>query len=312
MTIAPTPQKEADLDLGSKLVNGLLAVKPLADFAKNRARSMMIKRAESIGVNWTAEAQSLRDRGQQQWEQERTAIETPDLDYPSYYLTSFHAYDTGNMSWDAATEVEVAAYAAHARIWETESKEGDERLRATFHDFLGKVMPESPQRILDIGCSVGMSTFAMQDRYPDAAITGLDLSPYFLTVANHNAQAENRSVEWLHRPAEETQLPDGSFDLVSAFLICHELPQDATRKILQEARRLLSPNGYLAIMDMNPQSEVFKKLPPYVFTLLKSTEPYLDDYFSLDLPALIEESGFQTPEIFCNSPRHRSLVAKVK
>jgi len=36
-------------------------------------------------------------------------------------------------------------------------------------------------------------------------------------------------------------------------------------------------------MDMNPQSEVYAKMAPYILTLLKSTEPYLDEYFALRL-----------------------------
>lgn len=294
------------------MVNGLLAVKPLAKFAKNQARSMMIKRAESIGVNWTAEAQLLRDRGPEVWEQERQALETPELDYPDYYLTSFHAYDEGNLSWNAATEVEVASYAAHARIWNLESKQGDERLRQTFHDFLQQTLHHPPQDILDVGCSVGLSTFALQDRYPQALITGVDLSSYFLAVAQHRAKQANRSIQWVHQAGEQTTFANQSFDLVSAFLICHELPQAATKNLLLEAKRLLRPHGSIAIMDMNPASEVFKTLPPYVFTLLKSTEPYLDDYFSLDLVGLLEDCGFQPPQITYNSPRHRSLVAQVR
>lgn len=307
-----TPTLRPNLDLGSKVVNGLLAVKPLAKFAKQQARTMMIKRAESIGVNWTAEAQALRDRGITVWDKERQQLETQNLSYPDYYLTSFHAYENGNLSWDAATEVEVAAYAAHARIWETESKQGDERLRQSFHTFLDETITITPRDILDLGCSVGMSTFALQDHYPQAKVTGLDLSPYFLTVAQHQAEKAGRSIQWIHQAAEQTHLPDQSFDLVSAFLICHELPTKATQQILQEARRLLRPQGYLAIMDMNPASDIFRTLPPYVFTLLKSTEPYLDEYFGLDLPALVTASGFASPQTFCNSPRHRTIVAQVK
>lgn len=308
--IAATPTK---IDISSKLINGLLAVKPLADFAKQRARSMMIKRAESIGVNWTAEAQALRDRGQQTWESERQTIETVNLSYPDYYLTSFHAYESGNLSWDAATEVEVASYAAHARIWsELGAKAGDERLRQTFHEFIASKIETPIQNILDLGCSVGLSTFALQDVYPQAQITGLDLSPYFLAVAQHRARQAERSITWLHRLAEDTGLPCQSVDLVSTFLMCHELPSDATQQILKEARRLLKPNGYFAIMDMNPQSETFKKLPPYVFTLLKSTEPYLDDYFTLDFAQSLRAAGFLEPEVHINSPRHRVLLAQVR
>lgn len=41
----------------------------------------------------------------------------------------------------------------------------------------------------------------------------------------------------LHRKAEDTQLPAGSFDVVSMCLVAHELPQHATKAILKEAHR---------------------------------------------------------------------------
>ncbi len=303
MTTASVPSP----GLASQLVNGLLSIRPVAKFAKQQARAMMIKRAESVGVPWTQAAQDLRARGLDVWDVERLQLQTPNLTYPEYYLKPFHAYDTGNLSWDAATEVEVAAYAAHARIWsDAGSKEGDARLRQSFHSLL-KQHIQSPQTILDVGCSVGMSTFALQETYPDAALTGLDLSPYFLAIAQHKTQ---HFIQWVHAAAEDTPFADDSFDLVSIFLMCHELPQSATQSILQEARRLLNPNGYLAIMDMNPASEIFRQLPPYVFTLLKSTEPYLDDYFTLDLEQAIVGEGFNPPSVSFNSPRHRTLIAQ--
>jgi ubiquinone/menaquinone biosynthesis C-methylase UbiE len=173
-----------------------------------------------------------------------------------------------------------------------------------------------------------MSTFALQDTFPGSTITGVDLSPYFLAVARYRSQLrqagqghglqlqDTRSSSqtppiWVHATAEQTGLPAQSYDLVSACLLFHELPWTAAQAIVQEARRLLRPGGSLAIMDMNPQSAVYAKMPPYVLTLLKSTEPYLDDYFSLDLVGALEQAGFISPKVIENSPRHRTLLAQV-
>jgi len=295
--------------LASQLVNGVLAIKPLAKLAKHQARQMMIKRAESIGVYWTKESAALRSRN---WDADFAAVHNPNLTYPEYYLKPFHAYDQGNLSWEAASEVEVAAQAVHARIWPEAGAEGDARLRQSYHKVLKAQIPSEPQDIVDLGCSVGMSTFALQDCYPQAQITGVDLSPYFLAIAHYRTQEQGRSVRWVHAAAEATGLPDASFDLVSTFLMCHELPQAATIQVFQEARRLLRPGGHVAIMDMNPQSEVHAKMPPYILTLLKSTEPFLDEYFSLDIESALSRAGFSRPTLTCNSPRHRTLVAQVR
>ena len=41
----------------------------------------------------------------------------------------------------------------------------------------------TPKTIVDVGCSTGMSTRWLADKLPQADILGLDLSPYFLAIA---------------------------------------------------------------------------------------------------------------------------------
>ena len=131
--------------IASQLINGLLSVKPLAKFAKNKARTMMMDRAETIGVYWRDEVKALKRRGgagemSGEWEKELGAIANPNLKYPRYYTTSFHAYDEGNLGWLPALEVDVAARAVHARIWpegdDRAGINGDASLRNAYHEIL--------------------------------------------------------------------------------------------------------------------------------------------------------------------------------
>ena len=295
----------AKIGIASRLVNTLLGISPIANFAKSKARKMMIDRAEKLGVPWRDNVNNLSQRN---WKAEFAEIENKQLQYPEYYLNSFHAYESGNLSWLAAWEVESAAYAVHAKIWQEAGANGDSQLRKSYHQVLQPQIADKPKDIVDIGCGVGMSTLALQEIYPESNITGIDLSPYFLAVAQYRAQELGKKVKWLHSAAESTGLPDNCCDLVSACLVFHELPTTAAIGIIQEARRILRPGGYLAIMDMNPQSATFQKMPPYILTLLKSTEPYLDQYFSLDMEQVFIEAGFKQPKITINSPRHRTIV----
>jgi len=301
-------------NLMTGVVNGLLSIKPLANYAKQKARQMMIERAALIGFSWQGMVDELRS---QDLEAKKAQIENSKINYPDYYIRPFHAYDNGNLGWDAATEVEVAAYAVHSKVWGETQAKGDALLRQSYHDVMKAQIStkssEPPADILDLGCSVGMSTLALAEIYPKAHITGLDLSPYFLAVADSYLSkypTAYQNINLLHAAAETTGLGDRTFDLISIFLVCHELPQTATLEILAEARRLLRPHGHLAIMDMNPQSEIYAKMPPYILTLLKSTEPYLDQYFSLDLESAIAQSGFANISITANSPRHRTVIAE--
>ncbi|NJK38056.1 MAG: class I SAM-dependent methyltransferase [Oscillatoriales cyanobacterium RM2_1_1] len=295
----------------TRLINGILAVDPLANWIKHQARQMMVKRAEKLGIPWQQQVETLLGRN---WDLEFTQVTRPDLIYPQYYLQPFHAYGAGNLTWQAAAEVEVAAQAVHAKIWPEAGIAGDARLRQSYHEALqAKLAGELDQfvNVLDLGCGIGLSTFTLQKLCPQARITGVDLSPYFLAIALYRSQ--NRDLPaptWLHAPAESTGLPDQTFDLVSLCLVCHELPQTATQGIFQEAKRLLRSGGYLAIMDMNPESGVLTRMPPYILTLLKSTEPYLDQYLTLNFEQALAEAGFELMGITANSPRHRTILAQ--
>ena len=44
-------------------------------------------------------------------------IEDTSIEYPSYYLVPFHAYDNGNLDWTAAFECESATAAMGIRTW---------------------------------------------------------------------------------------------------------------------------------------------------------------------------------------------------
>ena len=296
---ASTPTKETDFR--SQLVNRILAIRPLADFAKNRARTMMITRAEKLGVPWRENVATLQQRD---WQEDLAAVQNPDLQYPKYYTTSFHAYGEGNLGWEPALEVESASKAVHSTLFGEPNVAGDELLRESYHKILkpnlDQKLDQPTAKIVDIGCGAGLSTEALQALFPAAQVTGLDLSPYFLAVARYRTAQTNPQLQWLHAAGEATTLPDQSVDLVSCSLIFHELPQKAAIAIFREAKRILKPGGHFAMMDMKP----------YILTLLKSTEPYLDQYFSLDVGAELQKAGFAAPFLQENTLRHRTIIAK--
>jgi ubiquinone/menaquinone biosynthesis C-methylase UbiE len=169
------------------------------------------------------------------------------------------------------------------------------------------------RRALDIGCSVGVGTQALKQwldarEGSDVAVEGLDLSPQMLAVARAR-DPEGRIRGWHHAAAEASGLPAAAFDLITLQFVCHELPADATRAVLAEAARLLRPGGVVALVDQDPDSAVIRRLPAPIATLLKSTEPYLEDYFGLDLPGALEQAGFHGVRREACDPRHRVLVA---
>lgn len=304
----------AGADLLSRIVNLLIQTKPIYALMKQQARRVLIKTAEKNGVAWRQTYQELEASGAREAVAEVT---NPAVTYPDYYKVPFHAYDEGNLCWKAAFEAEPATYSMALRVWPKEEitwQEAQDRLRGSFHQVLAEQGPEQVHDILDIGCSVGISTLTLHRFYSQrqsepVRTVGLDLSPYMLSVAKiRDTQTEISA--WLHARAEETGLPDASFDLVTLQFVTHELPHRATTAIFQEAFRLVRPGGAIALVDNNPKSPVIQNLRPVLFTLMKSTEPWSDEYYTFDLEAALESVGFEKVVTVPSDPRHRTLVAR--
>ncbi|CAM6102340.1 unnamed protein product [Calypogeia fissa] len=308
---------QSTMNLAAGAVNALFQFQPFFRFAAGRARSMIIERGAEIGYPWPPMLAKLR---QHNWEDEIKQIRNKYIEYPEYYLKPFHAYEKGNLSWDAAWEVELAAKSVHATTFDLERNrldpEGDVRLRNSYHSTMVPMLKCSPKAIVDIGCSTGLSTFGLHEVFPDAHTVGVDLSPYFISVANYNLKEKgnSNSVQFLHAAGEYTGLPSGAYDLVSICLVCHELPRSATKKIIEEAHRLLKVGGALAIMEMDPRSVHFQNMVKnvFAFTAFKATEPWVDDYRTFPIEMAIVERGFSSPTQESCSPRHRTIVAHKK
>jgi hypothetical protein len=54
---------------------------------------------------------------------------------------------------------------------------------------------------------------------------------------------------------------------------------------------------------------VLQELHPALFTMMKATEPWMDEYFSLDLKAELERNGFTNVTSTLTSPRHATVTA---
>jgi SAM-dependent methyltransferase len=312
MTTTPLKPAWTGDDWLSRLVNVLINTKPLYALMKRQARQVLIKTAEKNGIPWRQqraewEASDVRDR--------LPEVIDATVSYPDYYRVPFHAYPEGNLCWQAAFEAEAATYSMALRVWPQESltwQAAQDRLRGSFHQVLADHGPKTVQNVLDIGCSVGISTLYLHQFYQarqeqPVRTVGLDLSPHMLTVAAERDR--DRAVEWVHGRAEATGFPSASFDVVTLQFVAHELPRTATQAIFQEVLRLLRPGGAIAITDNNPQSTVIQNLPPALFTLMKSTEPWSDDYYTFDMESALITAGFQPPLTVATDPRHRTLVA---
>jgi ubiquinone/menaquinone biosynthesis C-methylase UbiE len=194
---------------------------------------------------------------------------------PDYVRSSIHGLAGGYSTPVAAATWDPVVKEIFAEYYESEETERDE--------FCSQAT-SFPRRILDVACGTGESTLAWRRRFPKAEITAIDVSPYMLALAERKLAAD-RMIEVRCLNAEELPLADGSFDLVSASLLFHEVPENVAPRILREMRRVCRPGGEIAVME--PYRVGGRALKPIPFP-----EPYLKDYLATDWDVAFKAAGF--------------------
>jgi ubiquinone/menaquinone biosynthesis C-methylase UbiE len=132
------------------------------------------------------------------------------------------------------------------------------------------------KKILDVGCGIG--TF--EERMPDFDITGVDIDEGTLDIARKRAPDADFYM------ANASKLPFPSFSYDAVFFVTSLEFMDDYKPAIDEAFRILKPNGKLVAMILNPESQYFQR--HYVkkdsyFRRIKHRNPSeISDYFGGD------------------------------
>lgn len=118
-----------------------------------------------------------------------------------------------------------------------------------------KVPPGNYHRILDLGSTSGGNAIAHKLQFPEAEVHGIDAAPGVLKMAYQYAVERDLEIHYSQRNVESTGFEDNSFDLVTCFILFHEMPVEAVRNALREAYRILRPGGVMFSADVTPFRE---------------------------------------------------------
>lgn len=182
------------------------------------------------------------------------------------------------------------------------------RAAATYsqHDFLAREIDRrmlerldyvriEPQRIVDLGCSLGASLPALRQRYPQALALGVDFSPAMLARAQALIPAWRRwlpitrpSLAYLGGDANALPLAHSSAGLIWSNLLLHWL--DDPRPAFAEAHRVLEVGGLLMFSCLGPDS--FKELRSAFADGYAHTQRFADMH---DLGDMLVHAGFADP-----------------
>ena len=151
----------------------------------------------------------------------------------------------------------------------------------------------APQRILDLGCTIGHNTLPWKQTFPDAAVVGIDVAAAALRYAHARAEALGVAVAFEQQNAEALDFDDASFDIVFSSMFLHELPSRSIAAVLAEAHRVLRPGGLMLHMELPPNSA----LEPFDQFYLDwdsyyNNEPFYKNFRDQDYRSLCEQAGF--------------------
>lgn len=168
---------------------------------------------------------------------------------------------------------------------------------------------DSYDSILDMGCSTAHFTQALQETYPNAKITGVDLSARTLEHARRVANAHGWDWKLYQRAAEDTGFKNESFDLVASYILLHEVPASAIEAIFAEAFRLLKPGGDMIMSDVTRYADVDKLTAWKMDQGAKyGGEPHWRESASADLGAIAKKVGFIDVNAAGDAPRNYPYV----
>ena len=111
-----------------------------------------------------------------------------------------------------------------------------------------------PTRAIDLASGPGLYTLCLQTYLKYGNITGIDLSPAMVEVAQKNAREmklESQVSFQLGDISDLRNIGDASFDLSSFTDAAHHMPDLATvAKVLSEMDRVTKPDGLVMVMDL--------------------------------------------------------------
>jgi SAM-dependent methyltransferase len=166
------------------------------------------------------------------------AGDTQPIRYPSWYMRHRHFLPGGYLSGRSGELYErfvAPLYNLPSPDW----------VRSRI---AGAVVSAAPRRILELGCGTGGLLSALRRHAMDAAVEGVDLSPFLLDRARRMVSGPGE-VELHHANAAEFAVA-GRFDAVVAVHLLGHVPLDHARAVFTNAfANLLAAGGALHVVE---------------------------------------------------------------
>jgi SAM-dependent methyltransferase len=116
--------------------------------------------------------------------------------------------------------------------------------------------PESPRRVLEIGCGVGATSWRMARAWPDADVVGVDISPGSIAVASACFRRPN--LTYRAGVMDEWKL-DGEFDLVLMMDVYEHIPPGDRPRLHTLLKSRLAPQCRFVLAMPTPAYQQYAR-----------------------------------------------------
>lgn len=125
----------------------------------------------------------------------------------------------------------------------------------TYDCFL-ELLPQTPVKLLEIGCGPGNITKYFLSKRPDLKIVGTDVAPNMIELARKN----NPSAEFLVLDSREIDTLNTKFDALACGFVLPYLSESDIKKLIQDCANLLNDHGliYISFVEGTAQQSEFK------------------------------------------------------
>jgi len=113
-----------------------------------------------------------------------------------------------------------------------------------YHEMVDHLKQAPSNKFLEVGCGMGTDTIVFEKEGFD--VTGLDLTPAHLDLAEKLFSLFGGAGIFKHGNAEALPFPDEEFGCIYSFGVLHHTPD--TKKTIREIYRVLAPEGRAVIM----------------------------------------------------------------
>jgi SAM-dependent methyltransferase len=136
-----------------------------------------------------------------------------------------------------------------------------EATRALPRMFLDAVVPKLPAlqkrleagaNILDVGCGGGYAIVEFAERYPNVHCVGIEVEPNSVRLAEDLIRSRGLADRVIARHVDGASWPKdfvGAFDVVTTFLVLHEIHPGLKEAVIGHCARALRPGGQVLIFD---------------------------------------------------------------